>query len=174
MVLALILMVLGYLLSCGTRAYDRPQNEGGDRTKLAASPVMGVVAIGSRTEGGRWAEPPFVPPPDWRARAWNYWMMSQKGGTASYLIFSAGFSLGLFLLFDSLVKRFGVEVGLFRSLGRNAIVCYALHGFLIDMIGWSVKKNAEPWLVLTSLLALLILVYFVARVLEVKRIFIRL
>ena len=135
MVLALILMVSGYLLSCGTRAYDRPQNEGGDRTKLAASPVMGVIAIGSRTEGGRWAEPPFVPPPDWHARAWNYWMMSQKGGTASYLIFSAGFSLGLFLLFDSLVKRFGVEVGLFRSLGRNAIVCYALHGFLIDMIG---------------------------------------
>ena len=80
----------------------------------------------------------------------------------------------LFLLFDQLVKQFRIDVGLFRSLGRNAIACYAIHGFLIDAIGDYVPKSAAISTVLVALLGLIAVLYGLARLLEARKIFIRL
>src|SRR5262249_3067058 len=94
---SLVLMGLGYALSCGTRFYDvRPhQTEGLRGQKLAEHPVWPPrESIDARLQEGKLsavlAEPPFVPPPgegDHRfdLRKWNYWMMSQRAGTVSYL-----------------------------------------------------------------------------------------
>ena len=42
----------------------------------------------------RWAEPPFVPPPDSDHRKENYWMMSQRAATLSYHVFGGGLFAG--------------------------------------------------------------------------------
>ncbi len=173
-VISCALMAVGYLLSCPTRMYDRSRPATESSQKLANSPALsGIqdIASGKRLS---WAEPPFVPPPTWEHRAWNYWMMSQKAGTLSYLIFSAGFSLTLFLLFDGLIKQFHIDIGIFRSFGRNAITCYAIHGFLIDGIGGFLRKDSAAWSVVLALAALIAALYAFARILEANKIFIRL
>ena len=185
--IALAWMLAGWLCSSLTRSYDLDVQVGGADSsgesgrevrvvadKLARSPVVEGVTVFASGEHRGWAELPLVPPPTWQERSWNYWMMSQRAGTLSYLVFAAGFSLGLFVLWDSIVRRFAIEVPLFRCFGRNALFCYALHGFLIDAIGLWVPKDAQPWIVYSSLLGLFAVLFGVAWMLERKRIFIRL
>ena len=74
-----------------------------------------------------WAEPPFVPPPDKEHRQENYWMMSQRAATVSYHVFAAGLSLALYGLFYIACDIWGWQLGLFRTLGTNALVGYILH-----------------------------------------------
>jgi len=168
------LMAIGYLISSPTRAYDREPPSKDPTEKLAQSPALEGLEKLAKGQVTHWAEVPFVPPPTWEHRAWNYWMMSQKAGTLSYLIFTAGLSLILFLLFDRLVKNFQLNVGVFRSFGRNAIICYAIHGFLIDMIGGFVGKQSPAWIVLLCLAGLIATLYAIAWTLESRKIFIRL
>lgn len=185
--IALAWMLAGWLCSSFTRSYDidvqvgesvRNGETGSEvrvvADKLARSPVVDGLKVFASGEHRGWAEFPLVPPPTWQERSWNYWMMSQRAGTLSYLVFAAGFSLGLYVLWDSIVRRFAIEVPLFRCFGRNALFCYALHGFLIDTIGLWVPKDAQAWIVYSSLLGLFAVLFGVAWMLERKRIFIRL
>ena len=174
-------MLAGWLCSCLTRSYDVDVQIGeSDKDvqvitkKLSRSPVVdGMKVLASGAHRG-WAELPFVPPPTWQERSWNNWMMSQRAGTLSYLVFAAGLSLGLFVLWDWVVRRFAIEVPLFRCFGRNALFCYALHGFMIDAIGFWVSKDAQAWIVYSSLIGLFAVLFGLAWVLERNRIFIRL
>jgi len=174
-------MLAGWLCSCLTRSYDVDVQIGeSDKDvqvitkKLSRSPVVdGMKVLASGAHRG-WAELPFVPPPTWQERSWNYWMMSQRAGTLSYLVFAAGLSLGLFVLWDWVVRRFAIEIPLFRCFGRNALFCYALHGFMIDAIGFWVSKDAQAWIVYSSLIGLFAVLFGLAWVLERNRIFIRL
>lgn len=175
-------MLSGWLLSCLSRSYDvetPPQDPKTSQNskapeRLADSPVVQGVKNVVLTKHRGWIEPPFVPPPRWQERSWNYWMMSQKAGTLSYLIFAAGFSLALFVVWDWLVVRFSIEIPLLRSFGKNALVCYAVHGFLIDAAGLWVARDASPWLVTLTLFSLFAILFALARTLEQRRIFIRL
>jgi predicted acyltransferase len=174
-------MLAGWLCSCLTRSYDVDAKTGGADNKvrivadkLARSPVIDGLSVFAKGEQRGWAELPFVPPPTWQERSWNYWMMSQRAGTLSYLVFAAGFSLGLFVIWDWVVRRFAIEVPLFRCFGRNALFCYALHGFMIDAIGLWVTKDAAAWIVYSSLMGLFAVLFGLAWMLERKRIFIRL
>ena len=94
-------------------------------------------------------EPPFVPPPhshdadgDKNAdyRKWNYWMMSTRFVTISYATFGAGLSLVLYALFVVMADLSGLTIGVFRTLGSNALFAYVLH----DIVGDSVKKFVPP------------------------------
>jgi hypothetical protein len=86
------------------------------------------------TQGGAWAAPPFVPP--WHKR--DMWTMSQQSATASYLYFSAGFSLLVYRLFVWWDPR----IALFRTLGTNALAGYILAGFTEDVVKQYVPG---PW-----------------------------
>lgn len=181
LILACSWMLLGWLLSCLTRSYDievsgtqNTTDSSNTPQRLANSPVAIGVQVFAQGTHRRWAEPPFVPPPSWKERSWNYWMMSQKAGTLSYLVFAAGFSMALFVVWDWLVVRFSIEIPFLRSFGKNALVCYAVHGFLIDAIGTYVPRDAAPWLVIASLTGLLFSLFALAWILERRRIFIRL
>ncbi len=90
---SLVLMVVGYVLSCGTRLYDVPDNEiaGVAAEQFAVKPVVppreAWYSAYEKVKLGQWtrllAEPPFVPPShppneisdSYRLRKWNYWMM---------------------------------------------------------------------------------------------------
>ena len=105
--------------------------------KLAPSPVLPPAeAWRGRTWQTLLAEPPFVQPPadDPRVdappyelhRYWNYWMMTQRGGSLSYLTFGAGFSLFVYLLFYVVSDLGGIRIGVFRTFGSNALAAYVL------------------------------------------------
>ena len=165
----IVLMGLGWLLSCGTRWYDVAEEQVPlyAKEKLAKDPV-----VPSNDQFQEWstnlkqghfsrvlAEPPFVPPPHSRDpkdtkgeektvdhselyRKWNYWMMSQRAGTVSYLTFGAGFSLALYGLFYLLADMVGLRIGVFRTLGTNALVGYILHEFTGEAVKKFVPRDA--------------------------------
>ncbi len=96
--MAMGLMSLGYLMSCATRLYDVPETQQTElqKVKLVEDPVFPSMdrirtKLSSTTVLGMMAEPPFVKPPNERYRKWNYWMMSQRAGTLTYLTFQRVF-----------------------------------------------------------------------------------
>ncbi|MFO1021759.1 MAG: hypothetical protein U0903_13825 [Planctomycetales bacterium] len=182
----ILLMVVGWGLSCLTRCYDVPEAQQQElaKEKLAANPVIPPSEAFNRWMGDlkaqKWnlvlAEPPFVPPPHARDkemkkvkqseifmeedkgkqvkkgkeievekevevdhsalyRKWNYWMMCQRCGSISYLTFAAGLSLIVMLIFYILADVWGLQVGVFRTLGVNALFGYILH----ELVGNGVK-----------------------------------
>ena len=199
LLVACVLMLLGYSMSCFTRHFDRNDRGIESSQKLAESPVLGLGFptdsenndsgnndSGNNDSGtphasssGAWqhflAEPPFVPPPSYPKRAWNYWMMSQKAGALSYQIFAGGLSLLVFLIFDWASERFRSRWNPLTTLGRNAIACYIAHGFLIDAIssGWLQKTSPESH-VLLGLFLVLSATFGLAKFLEWRSIFLRL
>lgn len=154
-VAAVLIMSVGYLISCGTRLYDVPPDrvESLKAVKLAddsvwpsGQRVTDKVAL-AKTEGlGSWfAEPPFVKPPEKEERKWNYWMMSQRGGTLAYLVFSAGFSLLVYLLFFIACDLGGYQLAFFRTFGTNALVAYVLHSMVSSAVQPFFPKDSPAW-----------------------------
>ncbi len=123
--------------------------------KLAPSPVIPPhEAWRGRTWKTLLAEPPFFPPPadDPRVdeppydlhRYWNYWMMTQRGGSLSYLTFGAGFSLLVYVLFYVLSDILRFRVGLFRTFGTNALAAYVLAGIIGTSVQAFIPHDAPP------------------------------
>lgn len=134
-------------------------------------------------------EPPFVPPPPspdeygkegtesvTTYRYWNYWMMSQRGGTLSYPMFSAGVSLWMYVLFYIACDMGGLRSTFFNTFGINALAAYILHA----MVGAAVKPfvpndPATPgWYVWGSVVVFFAINYVIVRHLEKQRIFLKL
>lgn len=132
------LMFAAWCWSCGSTLYNVPDEFVNEQkaVKLAEDPVLPSP---ERFQG--WSssimEPPFVPPPTSAYRKWNYWMMSQRGGTISYTTFAAGFSLVLFAFFLWACDSRQWQSGVFRTLGTNSLAAYLLH----DVASWWIS----PW-----------------------------
>jgi predicted acyltransferase len=132
------LMFVAWCWSCGSTLYNVPDEFVNEQkaVKLAEDSVLPSPERIQRWSGSI-MEPPFVPPPNAEHRKWNYWMMSQRGGTISYTTFSAGFSLVVFALFLWACDSRKWQVGVFRTLGTNSLAAYLLH----DVASWWIS----PW-----------------------------
>jgi len=142
------LMLLGYGLSCLNLV--TPPN----------SPAHAGLAS--------WlVEPPFVPP----TRPVNLWTMSQRAGSVTYLTFGTGLSLVLYAGFVWAGDVRGFQIGVWRTLGSNALAGYMIHGVAC----WSfisLLSRKAPWgTVLPVFLAYMVICYGSVRVLERKRIY---
>ncbi|MCP4782294.1 MAG: DUF1624 domain-containing protein [Fuerstiella sp.] len=170
---SVVLMGVGWGLSCGTRFYDVPTDRFDSLrdTRLDANPV--VPASEQLLIRGA-AELPFVPPPDSTLRKWNYWMMSQRAGTLSYLTFGAGFSLAVFLLFHLLCDRYSFSFVPFQVFGTNALAGYVLHILVMDAIDPFVPPDAPALYVMCSLFVFLGVMWVFVRHLERNNIYLRL
>ncbi|WP_164102151.1 heparan-alpha-glucosaminide N-acetyltransferase domain-containing protein [Candidatus Laterigemmans baculatus] len=177
----LCLMMLGYLMSCGTRFYDvpHPSYAAASDSKLASDPVLpSSQRVQLWLQAGHWsewlAEPPFVAPPNQESRKWNYWMMSQRGSTLSYTTFCAGLSVLLYLLFYIACDQFRFHSSFLATFGTNALAAYVLH----EMVGMAVKpfipKDSPGWYVASGLLVFFVITWAFVRSLEKQKIFIRL
>ncbi len=189
---SVLLMSAGYLFSCGTRLYDRPADtvEVAESEKLAPDPVIpsrsALEQAQRRLQQGQWrelmAEPPFVPPPhppgqireSYRLRAWNYWMMSQRGGTASYLTFSAGFSVAVYALFYLLCDLGRLQWGVFRTFGTNALVAYVLHMLVASAVKPFMPEDVPAWYMWTGYAVFMLITYLFVRSLEKNNVYLRL
>jgi hypothetical protein len=170
---AILLMGLGYLISCGTRWYDTPAaqlaalpplatpGQADPKTgrtptgeaKVAEHPVIpdsaAVTAWSAKLKRGEWsavlAEPPFVMPPEPRFRDLNYWMMSVKTATLSFMTFNAGFSLFVYLLFYVACDLGGFQLGVLRTLGRNAMAGYLIQWPTDEIFTDLVERTSTAW-----------------------------
>jgi len=152
--------------------------------KLASNPVIPPQeAWHGRTWKTLLAEPPFFQPPadDPRVdappydmhRSWNYWMMTQRGGSLSYLTFGAGFSLLVYVLFYILSDILGVRVGVFRTFGTNALAAYVLAGIIGEAIKNFIPGDAPAWYTITAFCIDFFLIWLFVRTLEKNNIFLR-
>jgi predicted acyltransferase len=171
------LMALGWVQSCGTRLYDVPADQVRQlrAQKLADAPVLPrAETLRGRSVATLLAEPPFVPPPDARHRKWNYWMMSQRGGTVSYLTFGAGLSLLVYLGFHIACDRRGWRLRLFETFGTNALAAYILHGLVDEAVSPFVPRDAPGWYVTAAFAVFFGVTWLMVWTLERNRIFLRL
>jgi predicted acyltransferase len=187
-----VLMVAGYAFSCGTRLYDVPQGRSTETPveRLASHPVWPPAeawqAAADKLRAGRWdqllAELPFVPPPhpdgdigqSYRQRQWNYWMMSQRSGTLSYLTFSSGFSLFVFALFFVICDRWRWQWGVFRTFGTNALAAYVLHMLVASAVKPFLPRDCPAWYLTLGCLLFLLVTYVLVRALEKSGIYVKL
>jgi predicted acyltransferase len=156
-----VLMLLGYGLSCLNRV--TPPNRA---TTDAASAATTTAAA----PPGVLVEPPFVPP----TRPVNIWTMSQRAGSVTYLTFGAGFSLAVYALFVAACDFGPFQVGIFRTLGTNALAGYILHDLVNAAIEPFVPRDSPMWYVTAALGVSIGICYVILRYLEKHRIFLRL
>ncbi len=168
------MMLAGWLLSCGTTLYDIPPGRVDPlpAQKWAADPVIPTAERWQSHHLG-WTEPPFVPPPGPATREENYWMMSQRAATLSYHIFAAGIALGVYWLFYLACDVWRLQVGVFRTLGANALVGYVLHGLVGDAVSAFMPADAPAWYVAAGFVLYFVITYLFLRTLEKGKIFIR-
>jgi predicted acyltransferase len=147
-----LVMALGYGLSCLNRV--TPPNR----------------VPGSAPAAGVFVEPPFVPP----SQPVNIWTMSQRAGSVPYLTFGAGFSLAVYALFVLACDVAPLQVGIFRTLGTNALVAYILHDLINLAIEPLAPKDSPLWYVFAALSVSVAVCYLILRYLERHRIFLKL
>ncbi len=182
---SMLLMGLGYAISCGTRLYDVPasQVESLKAEKLAADPVWpSRERIKSKYEEAKqagsvisaWlAEPPFIKPPGQDFRKWNYWMMSQRGGTLAYPLFTAGFSLLVYLLFFIGCDICGLGLPFFKTFGTNALIAYVLHSMVGNAVNPFFPKDSPAWYAYTGLALFFWVTWVFVRHLEKQGVYLR-
>lgn len=112
--------------------------------KLAIDPVNPAP---ERRQLAKLALPelPFVPPPPAvqpkptkenpnpeplsNLRQWNYWMMSQRAGSWTYTAYAGGLAMIIMAFFYIVSDLAGIQIGLFRTLGTNALIAYMMQSF---------------------------------------------
>jgi len=155
----LVLMLAGYGLSCLSRGLDP-----------AATTVF--------------AEPPFVAPPNSdelrdglskvpENAGHMMWIMSQRAGSPSYLVFGAGFSLAVYALFVLACDVFRFRVGVFETFGANALAGYIIHDLVGNTLGPFAPRDAPLWYALALFGLFFLLCYVFLRYLEKRKIFLR-
>jgi predicted acyltransferase len=192
-----VLMALGYLASCATRMYDCEPSV--VSLKFARNPVIPakeqMQTWWNDLNHRRWskvlAEWPLVPPPhsqdeapansdektqdrSYVYREWNYWMMSQRAGSVSYLTFGAGLSLALYGLFYVLADIVGLRIGIFRTLGVNALVAYILHNITGQAVKNFLPMDAPPTAMWIGFAVFFLVTWLFLRALEKQKIYVKL
>ena len=112
-------------------------------------------------------------PDDWYYRQWNYWMMSQRGGTASYPLFAAGFSILVYLAFYVVCDKWGYSFFVFRTFGVNALLGYILQGFVGGLTQSFLPGDPPGWYAWTNFGTYFFLMWFFLRFFEKSKIFVR-
>ena len=184
--LSVILAFGGWALSCLSRFYDvTPAASVNEGEKIAEQPVWPNQEKRRAWAAKPWreclAELPFTPPPsrsDEAAsasyRQWNYWMMSQRGGTLSYLLFASGCGLFLYAIFHLACDHYGKRSPLLETMGRNALAAYVLHEMTTRAFGAFAPNDSPAWYAAAITIAYLATTYLMVRSLERNNIYIKL
>ena len=127
----------------GTLAFDAVRSGMPLRRMVLWSLLMmaGGWGLSCLSNGGVLAAPPFFA----NTRPHDLWTMSQKAGSTSYLLFSAGFSLLAYAAFRAACDLRGLRLTLFQDLGSNALAAYVLHNLIMDFCSAFAPKDSPAW-----------------------------
>ena len=100
------------------------------------------------------------------------WTMSQQTGGVSYLVFSTGFSVFVLALCYVIFGRTR-QIGIFRTLGSNALVAYIFHSLAIDAVAAVMPKDGPLWTVLLGLCVVMTVTWLICYSLEKKGWYVR-
>ena len=173
---------LGFLtwtipLLVGSLAYDAiaGEDQSGPRhvvgKLLGWSCVLMIAGYAIACAGGRWASPPFLPPPE--SHQVDLWTMSQRTGSVSYLTFAAGFSLAVYALFVLACDRGKFQSGVFRTFGVNALAAYIIHPMVAGAVKPYVPRDAPLWYVAAGFALYFAICTLFNRYLEENQIFLK-
>jgi predicted acyltransferase len=171
-----VLMAIGYGASCLTTLYNVvvPVEGEASTPAVAESPVWPPhLDIANRDWKSFLAEPPFVKPPPPKERRLNYWMMSKRATTLSFILFSSGFSLAVYAVLVLLCDVGSVQIGVFRTFGSNALAAYVIHGIVETAIRNFAPDNSPLWWALGSFALFAGITYLFVRHLERSGIYLR-
>ncbi|MBX3420798.1 MAG: hypothetical protein KF752_04495 [Pirellulaceae bacterium] len=121
--------------------------------------------------------PADVPMEKWHQagrRYLNMWTMNQRAGSWSYMLFGGGLSLVLLAACIVICDQWGWQLGMFRTLGVNALFAYILHGMVNSAVRPFVPNDAPLWYVFAGFGVSLGICYLVLRTLEKRNIIFRL
>jgi len=121
---------------------------------------------------GIFVEPPFVPPAD--KESVNVWTMSQRSGSVTYQTFGTGFGLAVYALFVQACDVGTLSVGIFRTLGTNALAGYILHELVAAAVKPWVPKDSPLWWVFLGFALFMGICYLLLRYLEKHELYLRL
>jgi predicted acyltransferase len=181
LITGLVLVAVGYGLSGLSSLY--PVAEGPqmvayiypETTQRTESPVLPRFTDTSASEvHAYFTDPPFVPPPAERIRVWNYWMMARRLATPTFMLTTTGFGLIVYAVFVVLCDAGTFRLGLLRTLGQNPLIAYLLDGWVGGLVSrlWP-EGGGWPWALTGSALRFS-LTYVPVRLLEWRRIYLRL
>jgi predicted acyltransferase len=138
--------------------------------RVAALAMLAGYGLSCLSQGGVLAAPPFVAP--WHDR--DMWTMSQQAGSVSYLLFSTGFSLAVFVFFRWWTDERGRQLAVFRTLGVNALAGYILHMLVDDAVKPFAPKDSPLAWALFSFVIFFTITWLFLRSLERNNTFLRL
>ena len=154
LLLGFLIIVLAYGLSC---LHMTPSDMNLGFSPITLQPVA----------------PPLIPV-DLKPPTNNIFTMSQRSGSVTYTLFGAGFSLAVLALFVWLCDIRGIQLGVFRTLGSNALAGYIIHGLVNSAVKPFVPRDAPLWYVAIGLTVSLGLCYAFVRHLEKHKLFLKL
>ncbi|WP_203328995.1 heparan-alpha-glucosaminide N-acetyltransferase domain-containing protein [Candidatus Laterigemmans baculatus] len=163
---SLVLMGVGYAASCLTRLYDvREENPfpitGKTDSPFAQSPVSPPWAnAAGRPWSSLLSEPPFVEPPGTAERKLNYWMMDKRVVTQSFVWFSTGFTCLTYAVFVVLCDLASMRVRLFTLFGQNALIAYAVHHPVAELVLQVVPEDSPVWWATIGLIVFFLITWF--------------
>ncbi len=174
-VIGVLLMLVGFGLSCMTTLYNLKDLSAEQAAQIAASPVVPNFSLAT---GRSWtnclADPPFVVPPPQSERALNYWMMDKRIVSQSFALFSTGFALTLYGIFILMCDFGGLSLLVFEIFGKNPLAAYIIHHFVAHSILGIVPKDSPITWVLFGLVASFGITYVFVRFLDARKLYLRL
>ncbi len=93
-------------------------------------------------------------------------MMSQRSGTLTYQLFSAGAACVVFAVFILLTDVAGIRSVVFYTFGINALAAYLIHEITMTVVTAFVPETSSAGAVCVSLGAFLLLTWWIIRWLE--------
>jgi predicted acyltransferase len=176
------LLAAGYCLSCLANLYPLARTpttteyeliEAGD---VAKSPVVPPGSAWSDASlSSLAAEPPFVQPPADRQRQLNYWLMSKRVVTPSFVLTATGYALGVYALFILFCDLMPIRIGVLRTFGQNPLATYILELFILNgLVRRFWPDDSTTMLALGHCAVWFALTYLCVRLLESRGLYLRL
>jgi|SRR6516164_594995 predicted acyltransferase len=120
------------------------------------------------------SDPPFVPPPAERIRLWNYWMLSRRLATPTFVLTASGFGLIVYAVFVVLCDAGSFQLGVLHTFGQNPLIAYLLDMYAGNVAAALLREHGGWTSALAESGLRFALTYLPVRLLEWRRIYLRL
>lgn len=169
LIVGLALVILGYASSCLSTFYELVPSS--IIRPVAESPVIPRFQRPADVEFVLSA-PPFLPPSP--HRTWNYWMMSKRVVTASFVVFGSGFCFVLYAGFVAACDQRGWQWAPFETFGKNPLLAYVIHHLVLVSLT-PLFPSDSPWFyAIIGFVIFIGITYLSVRHFEKQKIFVRL